>query len=37
VEAKADCIISGDAHLLKVKGYQTIAIHSPRDFLQIIK
>jgi hypothetical protein len=37
VEAKADCIISGDAHLLKVKGYQTIAIHSPKDFLQIIK
>jgi hypothetical protein len=37
VEAKADCIISGDTHLLKVKRYQTIAIHSPKDFLQIIK
>lgn len=37
VEAKAYCIISGDTHLLQVKEYQTIAIHSPKDFLQIIK
>ncbi len=32
--AGAECIISGDAHLLKVKEYQTIPIRSPRDFLQ---
>lgn len=37
VEAKADCIISGDAHLLKLKKYQDIPIHSPKDFLQMIK
>jgi uncharacterized protein len=33
VAAKADCLISGDAHLLKVKKYQTIPIISPKDFL----
>lgn len=37
VEANADCIISGDAHLLKLKKYQDIPIHSPKDFLQMIK
>ena len=37
VEAKADCIVSGDAHLLQVKAYQAIPIYSPKDFLQIIR
>ena len=37
VEAKADCIVSGDAHLLQIKAYQAIPIYSPKDFLQIIR
>jgi putative PIN family toxin of toxin-antitoxin system len=36
VEAQADYIISGDAHLLQVKAYRDIAIYSPKDFLQMI-
>lgn len=37
VEAQADYIISGDAHLLQVKAFRGIAIYSPKDFLQMIK
>jgi putative PIN family toxin of toxin-antitoxin system len=37
VEAQADYIISGDAHLLQVEAYRGIAIYSPKDFLRIIK
>ncbi len=37
VEAKADYIISGDEHLLRVKGYRSIPIYSPKEFLQLIK
>jgi hypothetical protein len=37
VEGKADCIVSGDAHLLPAKVYQAIPIYSPKDFLQIIR
>ena len=36
-EAKADCIISGDTHLLRINAYQTIPILSPKDFLNMIK
>ena len=36
VEAQADYIISGDAHLLQVKAYRGIAIYSPKVFLQMI-
>ena len=37
VEAKADYIISGDAHLLRVKAFGGIPIYSPKEFLRIIK
>ena len=37
VEAHADYIISGDAHLLQVKAYRGIAIYSPKDLLRMIK
>ena len=37
VEAKADYIISGDEHLLRVKAYRGIPICSPKEFLQRIK
>ena len=34
---KADIIISGDSHLLKLKKYKSIKIISPRDFLGLMK
>jgi putative PIN family toxin of toxin-antitoxin system len=37
VEAKADYIMSGDEHLLRVKSYRSIPIYSPKEFLQLIK
>jgi predicted nucleic acid-binding protein len=37
VEAQADYIISGDAHLLQVEAYRGIGIYSPKDFLRMIK
>jgi putative PIN family toxin of toxin-antitoxin system len=37
VEAKADYIISGDEHLLRVKSYRGIPICSPKEFLQRIQ
>jgi uncharacterized protein len=37
VEAQADYIISGDAHLLQVKAFRDIPIYSPKEFLKIIK
>jgi uncharacterized protein len=37
VEAEADYIISGDAHLLQVKAFRGIPIYSPKEFLQIVK
>jgi len=33
VEAKADAIVTGDAHLLKLKTFRGISIMSPADFL----
>jgi|SRR3989338_7117016 len=35
--AKADYIISGDNHLLKLKTYENMRIINPATFLQIIK
>ena len=37
VEAQADYVVSGDAHLLKVKAFRGIPIYSPREFLQIVE
>jgi len=37
VEARADYIISGDEHLLRVNAYRGIPICSPKEFLQRIK
>ncbi|MCD4784519.1 MAG: putative toxin-antitoxin system toxin component, PIN family [Candidatus Eremiobacteraeota bacterium] len=34
VEGKADYIISGDSHLLKIGSYQKISIVSPGDFMR---
>ena len=36
VEAQADYIISGDAHLLNVKAYRGITIYSPKDFGRLL-
>lgn len=33
VAGQADCIVSGDKHLLKLSSYQNIPILSPRDFI----
>jgi putative PIN family toxin of toxin-antitoxin system len=33
VEARADTIVSGDAHLLKLKSFRGISILTPADFL----
>ena len=33
VSAKADCIVSGDAHLLSLKHFKKIKIYSPSEFL----
>jgi len=35
IESKANYIISGDRHLLKIKKYQQIKIVSPAEFLNI--
>jgi len=37
VEGKADFIISGDPHLLKLKEFKGIKILNPKEFLNIIK
>lgn len=37
VDGKADLIISGDAHLLKLKICQDIPIITPREFLDVIE
>jgi predicted nucleic acid-binding protein len=36
VEAQADYIISGDAHLLNIKAYRGIPIYSPRNFSDLL-
>ena len=37
VEGNADCIISGDKHIVGLKDYKGIAILSPKQFLEYIK
>ena len=37
VEARADYIVSGDSHLLKLKEYQGIRIVPPREFLRLME
>jgi len=37
VEARADYIVSGDTHLLKLKEYQGIRIVPPREFLMLME
>jgi len=36
LEAKADLIVSGDKHLLKLKEYEGIPIVSSADFLKLV-
>lgn len=36
LEAKADCIVSGDSHLLELKTFRGIPILSAREFLEKI-
>jgi putative PIN family toxin of toxin-antitoxin system len=36
-EGNADYIVTGDQHLLKVKGYKGTKIISPKEFLDILK
>lgn len=36
VEAGADCLISGDKHLLELKSYEGVRILSPRQFLEAL-
>ena len=35
IEGKADCIITGDAHLLALKSFRQISIVSPATFLEL--
>ena len=37
IEAKAEFIITGDAHLLKIKEHKCIRILTPREFLELQK
>lgn len=37
VEAQADYIISGDAHLLKINAYRDIPIYSPKNFSDLLR
>lgn len=37
VEARADYIVSGDTHLLKLREYQGIRIVPPREFLRLME
>jgi putative PIN family toxin of toxin-antitoxin system len=34
VEENADCIVSGDPHLLRLKSYQGIPILTPKEFVE---
>jgi uncharacterized protein len=36
VEGNADCIITNDKHLLKIKQFKNIKIITPKEFLKII-
>ena len=33
LDGRADCLISGDQHLLKIDGYSSLPIMNPADFL----
>jgi len=35
IEANADCIVSGDKHLLKIKGFKGIKIITAKEFLEM--
>ena len=35
IASKAKLIVSGDKHLLKISGYKDIAVHKPRDFVDL--
>lgn len=37
LEAKADFIVSGDNHLVKLRKFRNIRITEPREFLEIVK
>lgn len=37
LEGKADCIVSGDEHLLGLKNWEGIPILSPREFLELLQ
>jgi putative PIN family toxin of toxin-antitoxin system len=37
LDARADLIVSGDRHLLELKEYKGIPIHTVRDFLESLK
>lgn len=37
IEAEADCIVSGDRHLLSLGSHQGIHIVPPREFLQTLR
>jgi putative PIN family toxin of toxin-antitoxin system len=37
IEGDADCLVSGDQHLLRLGAYQKIAILAPRAFLDILE
>ena len=37
VEAHADCIVSGDSHLLELKKFRSIQVVSPQQFLALHK
>jgi hypothetical protein len=37
LEGHADCVVSGDAHLLEIKYYHGVQIVTPRQFLGLLK
>ena len=37
VEGKADFIVSGDPHLLKLKEFRSIKIVTPKQFLDLLR
>ncbi len=37
IEGEANCLVSGDAHLLKLGTYQEIQIFKPKEFLDLLR
>lgn len=35
IASKAKLIVSGDKHLLKINGFQEVAVYKPRDFVDL--